>query len=1122
MEVDTANHYQTMDWETTLQEFLNRAARKLRLKPPLYSIEHAFPASYRSFVSAQRAGRDLLFLGAAAIRGRDVVDVRRQIDGPDARHEIRIFSMRERPLDELLPILQNLGLRIVDQVQFKIALESERTFIRSFLVESMIESVGGLQASAKQLLPALDLLLSGQAEDDALNRLILLAGLNWREIDLFRTYCNYYLQLGVRLGRNRVYQALLGNVEVARLLHFYFEARFEPNGVAKNSFQLELDTLTSIRLQLIAGLDKVVDVNDDRILRDLFNLIDATLRTNFYFRGDRADHGIAIKIDSLGVINMPSPRPMMEIYVHSRLMEGVHLRGAKVARGGVRWSDRPDDLRGEILDLMQTQMVKNALIVPQGAKGGFVLKRPRVDLDQRESLAKAAYADFIRGLLDLTDNLENSRATHSPELVTYDDADPYLVVAADKGTATWSDHANEIAKSYGFWLRDAFATGGSNGFHHKRLGITARGAWACVKRHFYELARDISEQAFSVVGVGSMDGDVFGNGMLHTNNIRLLAAFSSQHIFIDPNPDSLASFAERRRLFDTPNSTWQDYNPELISMGGGVYRRDDKDISLSAEVRAWLGARHSSIDGEGLIRLLLTASVDLLWMGGVGTYVKASSETNESIADRANYGARVDATQLRAKVVGEGANLAFTQRARVEYALNGGRINTDAVDNSAGVDLSDHEVNLKVLLEASLGGRLNAVDDKDRNQLLNALTDDVCTSVLNDNYRQSLCLSLDSERSLEDIGPFMDLADQLENVGILDRTIHAFPSRKDVLARAGKRLTRPELALLMAYSKLALKRTLLEAASFLQGEWANDLLAGYFPEVVRSRYADHLKDHPLAREIAATMICNKVIDQAGGCFLLCSEGLVPDLLIDAVGLYLAFNQILEGDRWRDAVCALDGKMTTGRQYEYLLQLEGALAHLCRWAIQRGRRLQPRKEEIAEWRAYLREYLDHFSESAEFAILGSAAPETSRQLFLNRLRDFPLLVELSQSAGQDIRVTAELYDEVVTLFGLRQIATLLAEVKARDPWERRLQTALDDRFRAAPARVASMELRMNSREPEAFFRRLGMKSHLVRLQRIRAELVEAAVPTLAAFAAFASELDTLIDACGAGCDARAIA
>lgn len=1087
------------------------------MEPPPYSLERTFPADYRSLVSPLRAGRDLLLLGAAANRECDAVDLRRMIDGTgNARHEIRVFSLKERPLDELFPILQNLGLRIVDQIPFKLNLDAGQRFIRSFLVEPKAPRADLLHAAAKQLLPALGVLLSGKVEDDALNSLTLLAGFDWREIDLFRTYCNYYVQLRGRVGRDRVYQALLNNVEVARLLQRYFEARFNPDGGATDSLQPELDAMTSLRLQLIAGLDNVANMNDDRILRDLFNLMDATLRTNFYFRGDRTDHGIAVKINCLGVINMPSPRPMTEIYVHSRSMEGVHLRGARVARGGIRWSDRPDDLRSEILDLMQTQMVKNALIVPQGAKGGFVLKGSSADASQRVNRALAAYHDFISGLLDLTDNMENSRATHSPQLVCYDDADPYLVVAADKGTANWSDHANDISKSYAFWLGDAFATGGANGFHHKRLGITARGAWVCMKRHFHELARDIDARAFTVVGVGSMDGDVFGNGMLLTNNIRLLAAFSAQHIFVDPNPDPLASFAERRRLFDTPNSTWGDYNAERLSSGGGVFRRDDKDIPLSAEVRAWLGVRYPSIDGEGFIRLLLTAPSDLLWMGGVGTYVKASSETNESVGDRANDGARVDAIQLRAKVVGEGANLAFTQRARIEYALNGGRINTDAVDNSAGVDLSDHEVNLKILLRAPLAGGLNALGDKERNQLLHSLADDVCASVLNNNYRQSLCLSLDRERCLEDAEPFMDLADQLENAGLLDRSIHAFPARKEVMARASRQLARPELALLMGWSKLALKRALLEAAGFLEGEWAVDLLASYFPEAVRLRFADRLREHSLAREIAATMVCNKVIDQAGGCFLLFGEGLVPDLLINAVGLYLAFDRILEGDRWREAVFARDGKMATSRQYEYLLQLENALAYLCRWALQRGRRLRPRKEEVAEWRKYLHDYLDYFSESAEFAILGSAAPEVSRQLFLNRLRDFPILVELSQSAGQDIRVAAKHYDDVAILFGLRQIATLLLEAKARDPWERRLQVALDDRLRAAPAAIASLELRSGLREPAAFFRSLGLESHFVKLQRMRAELVEASAPTFAALAAFVSELDTLIDAAGAAC------
>ncbi len=552
----------------------------------------------------------------------------------------------------------------------------------------------------------------------------------------------------------------------------------------------------------------------------------------------------------------------------------------------------------------------------------------------------------------------------------------------------------------------------------------------------------------------------------------------------------------------------------LISPGGGVFRRGAKDIPLSPEARAWLGARSRSTDGEGLIRLLLAAPVDLLWMGGVGTYVKASSETDELVGDRANDGARVDAIQLRAKVVGEGANLGFTQLARIEYALNGGRINTDAVDNSAGVDLSDHEVNLKILMAASQGGEAIATDDDERNRFLALLTDDVCRSVLANNYRQSLCLSLERERCVEDNGPFMELADQLENAGLLDRIVESFPLRKEVMARAGRGLTRPELAVLMAYAKLALKRALLEAPAFLDGEWTKDILAAYFPERARSRYADRLKDHSLGREIAATMICNRVIDQAGAGFLVWSDELDPGLLIEAVGLYLAFDQILEGERWREAVRALDGKTGTSRQYELLLQLESALAFLCRWAVEHGRRLSPDPDVIGQWRADLRQYLDHLGESAAFAIGDASATDASRLLFLNRLRDFPLLVDLSLKSHEAMPTVAKLFDDVVELLGLRHIATLLAEVKTRDLWERRLQTTLDDRFRSAAARFARMELRIDLREPAAFLRRLGMDQRLAKFQRLRGELVEASPATLAPFAALGGELDSLIDACGA--------
>lgn len=1103
-----------MHWETCCRALLDRAVHRLRVGKLSFPYEQGFSSEYRSLIPPRFAVRDVLRLEAVVRSGSETVDLCPPVAGFDETYyRVQIYSARERGLDEIMPFLQNLNLRVVDQIQFKVKLGGRRFFIRSFSVKSTVNGVESLLPLKKPLLALLDALLSGQAEDDALNGLILLTGLHWKEIDLFRAYRNYCFQLGSRFGRFRFHHALLANPRIARLLHRYFEARFKPDGRWRDSLQREEDALSPIRLELIAALNEVTDVNEDRILRDLFNLIDATLRTNFYRRHDQTDHFIAFKINSLGVINMPSPTPLAEIYVHSPTMEGIHLRGAKVARGGIRWSDRPDDFRSEILDLMQTQMIKNALIVPQGAKGGFILKTACKDAEECTRLAQGAYVTLMRGLLDLTDNLESSQAVRPPQVVTYDDVDPYLVVAADKGTARWSDCANAIAAEYGYWLGDAFATGGSHGYHHKRLGITARGAWVCIKRHFQELGQDIDKHFFTAVGVGSMDGDVFGNGMLQSSNIRLLGAFSAEHIFLDPNPNPMVSFAERKRLFELPGSTWQDYDQALISPGGGVFRRTAKDIPLGSDVRAWLGVRYSSIDGEELIRLLLRAPVDLLWLGGIGTYVRASSESDEDVGDRANDGVRMDAILLRAKVVGEGANLGFTQRARIEYALSGGRINTDAVDNSGGVDLSDHEVNLKILM-ALLRRRGVIATDDERNLFLADLTEDVCRSVLANNYKQSLCLSLERERCLKDIEPFLELADRLENAGLLDRAAASFPVRKEIQARAGQGLTRPELAVLMACAKLALKRSLLEAPEFLGADWTKDILAAYFPEAVRSRYAAYLGDHSLGREITATMICNTVINQAGAGFLVWTGELDTRLLVEAVGAYLAFDQIVEGDRWREGVYGLNGKVTTSRQYELHLELEDALAFLSRWALERCQPFLPEPALVGEWRADWRHYLDHLEESSELAVLGSSASDAYRLVFLDRLRDFPGLVDLSRHLREPLRRVAQLADAIMELLGLRQIVTLLAEVKARDRWECLLQTTLEDRLRSGVARLGRMMLRTSLREPAAFFRQYGMQQRLAKFQRLRQEFHETPPVTLTPFAALGGELDALIDACGA--------
>ncbi|WP_424360292.1 NAD-glutamate dehydrogenase domain-containing protein [Methylocystis parvus] len=1084
-----------MERDADLRQLAKDAPRAPEGKALLRSTHIEFPPGYCDLVSPRQRLRDLLMLTRAS--EGDVLDLRRLHGGSE--FDLRIYGASLRALDALTPLLHNLGLPIVDHIQFPIAFGTEQRFVRSCLIRP--PDSDGVLKHRTQVVDALAALLSGDAEDDPLNGLASRVGLSWKEVCVLRAYGHYYLQLGVRMDRSRLYEAFLREVEATRLLFDYFATRFRPDGAAAG-----FDALSDARQRLISALDKVTNLTNDRVLRDMFNLIDATLRTNFYAK-DAQTRTLALKIDSLGVISAPAPKPMVEIFVYSPAIEGIHLRGARIARGGIRWSDREHDLRTEILGLMQTQMVKNALIVPQGAKGGFVLKTDSRDAALRNELGKAAYRDFIAALLELTDNLGRvSRADRRD----YDGADPYLVVAADKGTGGWSDVANEIARSRGFWLDDAFASGGSNGFHHKRLGITARGAWVCARMHFRELGRNVDEQAFSVVGVGSMDGDVFGNGMLEMQTIRLLGAFSGEHIFIDPNPDPITSYAERRRLFETPRTSWADYDKSKISAGGGVYRRDAKDIELSAEAQSWLKTRNRLVDGEALIRLLLKAPVDLLWMGGVGTYVKASDETDESLGDRANDGARVNASQLRAKVVAEGANLGFTQRARVEYALSGGRINTDALDNSAGVDLSDHEVNLKILLRYA-GDSSGAAELR---PILDSVTEEVCAAVLDDNYHQSLCVSLERARSVADVTPYMTLADRFEASGQLDRAGDAFPSRRDLSARSDKGLTRPELALLMAYGKLALKRELLEAPGFGRADWIDSFLLSYFPASIRTRYNDRIKTHPLAREISATVICNLIVDQAGAGFLLFGDPTVPEALFDAARAYLFFNEVLEGDRWRKAVRSSDGRIGSATQIEYLLQLEDSLAYLCRWALKNRLSLAPGKHDVPIWREHLRKYLVHFSQSEEASLLVSNAPAASREMFLDRLRDFPFLVSLAAGGRADMGEAARVFEEMVAFLGLRQIASLAAEANARDVWEGELQATIDERLRSAPARLAAIVLQSATVAPDDIFADAMLAARLARLRRLRAEIVAAEPKSVAPFALFASELEFLAEACEA--------
>jgi glutamate dehydrogenase len=811
----------------------------------------ALPGDYKAVVTVARAAADVVRLDAATgARTTQVV-----LDGGDPGRATTAlcFYVPEAPpvLSECMPMLEHLGLRALAEDQVTVApAGGPPVCIQTFFVQDRAGQPLDVATVAPRLTEALLALRAGRVESDPLNHLVLEAGLSWQEVDCLRAYCGYAAQLGLA-ARPVVLATVAAHPESARLLFASFAARFRPAGAGEGP--------EAVRQRFVASLDGVQDLREDLLLRALADLVEATVRTNAFTRAADRDH-VAFKIRSTDLQHVPPPRPLYEIFVHSPGMEGIHLRAGRIARGGLRYSDRPEDFRTEVLGLMKTQTVKNAVIVPMGAKGGFVLKGRR-----EPAAVVAAYRTLIRGLLDLTDNLVAGRVVHPPELVIYDEEDPYLVVAADKGTAAFSDVANAIAAEYGFWLGDAFASGGSHGYDHKRLGITARGAWECVRTHCVELGLDADTAPLTVAGVGDMGGDVFGNGLLRSPHLRLRAAFNHRHVFLDPEPDPGASFAERERLYRAAQG-WDAYDRAVLSPGGAVVERAAKKVTLAPEARALLGLGEEAVSGEHLVQAVLRLDVDLLFNGGIGTYVGAAGETDAEIRDAVNDRVRVKAGALRARMVAEGGNLGFTQRARIEYALAGGRINTDAIDNSAGVDMSDHEVNLKIGLQSAVES--GALAPAARNALLEELTDDVAARVLAHNRAQSRVLGLDHARSRTRLEDFRELMGELERSAGLDRALEALPDRDALRARRGTflGLTRPELAVLMAYAKIHIQRELL-ASAVPDDPLLAPFLAGYFPAPLAARFPEAVRAHPLRREIIATTVANAVVDTLGATFV---------------------------------------------------------------------------------------------------------------------------------------------------------------------------------------------------------------------------------------------------------------
>ena len=992
------------NWHDELREILTQKHGEEKGLKLANRYGRALPGGYIEEVSAQIAAADV----EAAAGLKDADDIRLSLyrsrqKGDSLRFKLFRYGV-PITLSEALPMLENMGLKILSEHPYEMDLGETRIVIQDFEVQAAVTCDFDIEQIKDAFQTCFERIWRGQVENDGFNKLILGANMEWRQIAVLRGLCKYLLQTGVPFSQTYMEETLNRYPLIAGLLVELFETKFDPGREspgktvlegAKKRLHKELDTLLpqdvakshygfvenlvkargesreaqqqAIVAALRVLLDRVASLDEDRILRAWLGAIGAMLRTSFYQTpGGKPREYISFKFDSAKVPDLPKPRPYREIFVYAPRVEGIHLRFGPVARGGLRWSDRREDFRTEVLGLVKAQMVKNTVIVPVGSKGGFFVKRPPLTGDRDAQLAEgvACYRLFINGLLDITDNLVDGKVVHPQNCLRLDGDDPYLVVAADKGTATFSDIANAISAEHGYWLGDAFASGGSVGYDHKAMGITAKGAWESVKRHFRALGRDCQSEDFTCVGIGDMSGDVFGNGMLLSKHTRLLAAFDHRHIFLDPDPAAAASFVEHQRMFQLPRSSWADYDARQISKGGGVFPRSAKSIPLSPEVRAVLGIEGDvdSLSPNELMRAILKAPVDLLWNGGIGTYVKAESETNADAGDRANNAIRINGRELRCKLVGEGGNLGFTQRGRIEAALSSGvLLNTDFIDNSAGVDTSDHEVNIKILLnDAVQRGELSYAA---RNKQLAAMTDEVERLVLFDNYRQNQAISLMERMSVPRLGAKQHFIRTLEAQGLLDRLIEFLPSDIEFAERKarGLGLTRPELSILLSYSKIVLFQQLLDSDvpedAFLSKE-----LRRYFPEPLQTKYAEHMERHRLKREIIATAVTNSMVNRMGATFVLRmgeDTGKTPAQVARAFNIA---REVFDARELWHGIEALDGKINGNAQIDALLVIWATLRNSTRWLLNHSEANLDIAAAVARYHPGMRELRKHLTEA----------------------------------------------------------------------------------------------------------------------------------------------------------------
>ncbi|MEU8464842.1 NAD-glutamate dehydrogenase [Streptomyces sp. NPDC029003] len=1042
----------------------------------------SFPEGYKADHSPRAAVADLCHLERLSASEREfALSLYEPVGAGPGERRFKIYRTGEQvSLSAVLPVLQRLGVEVTDERPYELRrTDRVSAWIYDFGLRMPLSSGNGdsyLGDDARERFQeAFAAVWTGEAENDNFNTLVLGAGLTWRQAVVLRAYAKYLRQAGSTFSQDYMEDTLRNNVHTTRLLVSLFEARMSPG---RQSAGTEL--IDAMLEELDGALDQVASLDEDRILRAFLTLIKATLRTNFFQPNDAGEpHSyVSMKFDPQAIPDLPAPRPAYEIWVYSPRVEGVHLRFGKVARGGLRWSDRREDFRTEVLGLVKAQMVKNTVIVPVGAKGGFVAKNlpdPAVDRDAWLAEGIASYKIFISALLDITDNMVAGEVVPPKAVVRHDEDDTYLVVAADKGTATFSDIANGVAESYGFWLGDAFASGGSAGYDHKGMGITARGAWESVKRHFRELGHDTQTEDFTVVGVGDMSGDVFGNGMLLSEHIRLVAAFDHRHIFIDPTPDAATSYAERRRLFDLPRSSWADYDTALLSAGGGIHPRSAKAIPVNAQMRAALGieAGVTKMTPAELMQTILQAPVDLLWNGGIGTYVKATAETHADVGDKANDAIRVNGSDVRAKVIGEGGNLGLTQLGRIEFARTGaggegGKVNTDAIDNSAGVDTSDHEVNIKILLNSVVSDGDMTV--KQRNKLLAEMTDEVGHLVLRNNYAQNTALANGAAQAPSLLHAQQRFMRRLERTGRLDRQLEFLPADRQIreLLNNGRGLTQPELAVLFAYTKITVADELI-ATGLPDDPYLRRLLHAYFPAALRAKFPEQIDAHALRREIITTLLVNDTVNTGGSTFLHRLREETGASTEEIVRAQLSAREIFGLAEVWDAVEALDNKVAADVQTRVRLHSRRLVERGTRWLL--NNRPQPlqitetielfssRVEQVwAELPKLVRGPDLEWYRSIMDELTGEGVPEELAAKVAGFSSAFPTLdiVAISDRTGVDPLSVAEVYYDLADRLDITQLMDRIIELPRSDRWQSMARASIrEDLFAAHAALTADV-------------------------------------------------------------------